>query len=414
MNRSKLLLCLIAGLLTAPTQAAPASPPVVLTGADLYTISHGVIQRGELLIRDGKIAAIGARVDAPADAQRIDVAGKRVYPGFINAVSTLGLNEYALIPAAQDFAETGENNANLHAEVAVNPESEQWPVVRAAGVLAALIVPQVRDGGLFAGQSALMQPQGWTGRQMTIADEVAMHLYWPSKPALRQRLDQVIEQARVYASAQRAGEVTMPDLRLQALGPVLERKQLLAIHASTASQIRDALAFAEKEQLRIVLVSDSGAQLAAKEIAARNVPVIFTGGAPTNVGEGYMDVYSAAGKLAAAGVRVVIANPGGNAKAGVRLLTSAATYAAYGLGDEAALRAITLTPAEVLGVADRLGSLDVGKSATLIVANGDALLPTHRVELAWIDGKPVDLKDNHHEKLYQKYQRKFRELAENR
>lgn len=414
MNRSKLMLSLIAGLLAATTQAAPASPPVVLTGADLYTVSHGVIERGELLIRDGKIAAIGARVEAPADARRIDVAGKRVYPGIISSVSTLGLNEYSLIPASQDFAETGENNANLHAEVAVNPDTEHWPVARAAGLLTALIVPQVRDGGLFAGQSALMKPQGWTGRQMTIADEVAMHLYWPSKPALRQRLDQVMEQARAYATAQRAGEVTMPDLRLQALGPVLERKQLLAIHANAASQVLDALAFAEKQQLRIVLVSDAGVQSVAKEIAARNVPVIFTGGAPTRVAEGYMDVYSAAGKLAAAGVRVVIANPGGNAKASVRLLTSAATYAAYGLGDEGALRAITLTPAEVFGVADKLGSLDVGKAATLFVANGDVLLPTHRVELAWIDGQPVDLKDNHHEKLYQKYQRKFRELADNR
>jgi imidazolonepropionase-like amidohydrolase len=413
MSRSKLLMCLL-GLVTAAAQAAPSPPPVVLTGADLYTVSHGVIQHGELLIRDGKIAAIGARVDAPADAERIDVTGKRVYPGLIQSVSTLGLVEFMMIPATADFAETGENNADLHAEVAVNPDTAHWPVARAAGVLTALIVPQTRDDGLIAGQSALMKPQGWTGQQMTIASGVAMHLYWPGKPAPRQRLDQLMEQARVYASAQRAGEVTAPDLRLQAMIPVLERKMLLAIHADGASQIRDALAFAEKQQLRIVLVSDWEAQSVAKEIAARNVPLILITGFPSTRGQGYGDVYAAAGNLAAAGVKLVIANPGGNAKSAVRLPTVAATYAAYGLGDEAALRAITLTPAEVLGFGDRLGSLDVGKAATLIVSNGDILLPENRVELAWIEGKSIDLKDNHHERLYEKYQRKYREIAASR
>ncbi|WP_129780696.1 amidohydrolase family protein [Peristeroidobacter soli] len=409
MSRSKLWMCLLALVQTASVDAAPSS--VLLTGADLYTVSHGVIQRGELLIRDGKIAAIGAKVDAPADAERIDVAGKRVYPGLIHSVSALGLVEYSLIPASQDFAETGENNANLHSDVAVNPDTAQWPVARAAGVLTALIVPQVRDDGLFGGQSALMKPQGWTGRQMTIASGVAMHLYWPGKPAMRQRLDQIVEQARVYASAKRAGEVVTPDLRLQALTPVLEGKMALAIHASGASQIRDALSFARQEQLRIILVSDWEAQSVAKEIASRNVPLILTAGAPKTRGDGYGDVYAAAGILAAAGVKFAIANPGGNAKSALRLPTVAATYSAYGLGDAAALRAITLTPAEILGFGEKLGSLDVGKAATLFVANGDVLMPENRVELAWIEGKSVDLKDNHHERLYQKYQRKYQEIA---
>jgi len=411
MSCSKLLMGLLALVQATVAGAAPPSQSVLLTGADLYTVSHGVIQHGELLIRDGKIAAIGAKVDAPAGAQRIDVAGKRVYPGLIHSVSTLGLVEYLLIPASRDFAETGENNANLHSEIAVNPDTAQWPVARAAGILTALIVPQVRDDGLFAGQSSLMKPQGWTGQQMTIVSSVAMHLYWPDKPAMRQRLDQIMEQARVYASAQRAGEVASPDLRLQALTPVLEGKMMLAIHANDASQIRAALAFAEKEQLRILLVSDWESQLVAKEIAARKVPLILISSFPKTRGDGYGDVYAAAGILAAAGVKLAIANPGGNAKSAVRLPTVAATYAAYGLGDEAALRAITLTPAEILGVADRLGSLDVGKAATLFVANGDALVPENRVELAWIEGKSVDLKDNHHERLYQKYQRKYQEIA---
>lgn len=411
MQLEKSLWCAVACLHVGFALAAQSSPPVLLSGADLYTVSHGVIARGELLIHDGKIAALGDKVTAPADAERIDVTGRRIYPGLIASSSALGLMDINMVPATVDVAEAGENNAHLHTEVAVRPDTEHWPVARAGGVLTALIVPQVRDGGLFAGQSALLQPKGWTGRQMTLASGVAMHLYWPAKPDRLQRLDQIIEQARLYRVARRAGAIEIPDLPLQALTPVLEGTMPLAIHVKDTSQLQQALAFADRQQLRIVLVAGVEAVPVAAEIAARNVPVIFIGGPISSRGGAFEDVSAAPGKLAAAGVRIVIANPGGNAKSAVRLPAVAATYAAYGLGDEAALRAITLTPAEILGVGERLGSLDVGKAATLLVTEGDIFLPTKRVVAAWIDGRSVDLADNHHLRLYEKYQRKYRELT---
>ncbi len=404
---------LIALSLGAFAQAAQLSRPVLLAGADFYPESHGVIEHGELLISAGKIVALGARVDAPADAQRIDVAGKRIYPGLISPLSTLGLVEFGILPATQDFAEAGENNANLHVEIAVNADTQHWPVARAAGVLGALIVPQIGEEGLIAGQSALMKPQGWTYEQMTVASGVAMHLYWPSKPAMRQRLGELMERARLYQTAARAGSLEVPDLRLAALIPVLEGRMPVMIHVTGMAATRNALAFADAEKLRVVLVSDSSVWRLAGELVVRKIPLILTAGTPRSW-EGFEDIYSAAGKLVKAGVTVAIASGGGNAKQATRLPMLAATYAAYGMGDEAALRAITLTPAEICGVADRLGSLDSGKAATLIVTSGDVFLPTSRVRLAWIDGKSVDLDDNHHERLYRKFQRKYQELSDAR
>lgn len=387
-------------------QVASSSRPVLLDGADLYTVSHGVIPAGQLLIRDGRIAALGARVEVPVDAERIDLAGKRIYPGLIAANTTLGLVEFGAIPASRDYAEIGENNADLKVEVAVDPDTEHWPVARSGGVLSALVVPQVRAGGLIAGQSALMKPQGWTGEDMTVASGVGMHLYWPTTPVLRQRLDQLMEAAQRYRVATRApGQA--PDLRLAALEPVLAGRMPLFVHASRVSAIREALAFARTHRLRMVLVGGSDAAHLAEVLAEHQVPVILGGGAVRRW-EGFAEGQAAAATLARAGVPLVIASGYyANAMGATRLPATAATYASYGLGDEAALRAITLSPAEAMGVADRLGSLEVGKSATLFVASDDILLSTTGVERLWIDGRAIDVKDNHHERLYRKYQAKY-------
>lgn len=400
------LLFMISTLVLSQTVSAQATVPraVLLSGADLYTVSHGVIERGELLIRDGRIAAIGKQVSAPTDAERIDVSGKRIYPGLISAESRLGLAEFGNLPPSQDTAEIGENNAHLKVELAVEPETDHWPVARSGGVLSALIVPEVRAGGLFAGQSALMKPQGWTYEQMTVAGGVGVHLYWPSDSSLRQRLTQLMEEARLFSKAEHnRASASVP--RLAALVAVLERHMPLFIHAARIRDIHEALAFAKQEQLHAVLVSGPEAWRAADEIVKQNVAVILTPGSVRRW-EGFETSQSAAGKLVAAGAKVAISNCCGPSAA-VRLPSVAGTYAAYGLGDEAALRAITLTPAEVLGVADRLGSLDSGKAATLFVTNGDILLATTAVERIWIDGRPIDAQDNHHDRLYRKYQKKY-------
>jgi imidazolonepropionase-like amidohydrolase len=406
--------------------ASSDAKAVVLSGADFYTVSHGVIAGGELLIQNGKIAALGTRVEAPADAQRIDLKGKRVYPGYIAANSTLGLTEVEAVRATNDQAEVGSINPNVRAEVAVNADSELIPVARANGVLTALIVPRDGRDGLFTGQSALLKLDGWTWEQMTLKAPVGVHLSWPtarvppwlpeearakaeeSAKKRRAELDQAMADARAYAAARNAKQVKAQDLRWEALLPVLEGKSALFVEANTSESIREALAFAAREKLRIVLVGGADAWRFADTLKARDIPVIV-GGAhnlPARRWEPYDAVYAAAGKLAQAGVRVVIANDNGPSF-DRNLPYQAASYAAFGMGEDAALRAITLSPAEILGVADRLGSLDAGKDATLFVADGDALEDRTVVERAWIQGREMDLSSKH-TRLYEKYQSKYR------
>lgn len=404
-----------------------AAPPQLLTGADLHTVSHGVIAGGDLLLVDGRIAAMGVGLDAPGDAVRIDLRGKRIYPGLIAANSVIGLTEVAAVRPTNDFAEAGAINPNVRAELAVNPDTELWPVTRANGVLAALVVPQVADGGIIAGQSALMKPDGWTIEEMTIADQVGIHVHWPSTrvPAWqsanaeriresaqrrREALDAAFRDARAYAAFRGGDAGTAPDLRWDALRPVLERRKPLFVHADDIVQIRDALAFAKRERLRIVLVGGADAWRLVPDLKAQDVAVIL-GSAhdlPLRRSEPYDAVYASAGKLAAAGVRFAIANDGDTMSATNErnLPYQAASYVAYGLDAARALQAITLEPARILGVDDRLGSLDVGKSATLFVANGDILDIRSYVERAWIDGREIDLA-NRQARLDEKYRSRY-------
>lgn len=416
-----------AGLRAAP---APAARPILLSGADLVTVSHGVIPRGELLIVDGRIAAIGPRVDAPADAVRIDLAGKRVYPGYIAADSVLGLTEIESVRATNDMAETGAINPNARALAAINPDSELLPVARANGVLSAHVVPQPGEAGVLSGQSALVSLDGWSWEDMAVRAPVGVHLYWPAldvpdwapvEYAARAResverkqkaLAAAFADVRIYRVSRDAGTLRAPDLRWEALAPVLQGTQPLFIHADRIVQLREALAFVERERIaRPVLVGGSDAWRIADVLAARRIPVIL-GSAhrlPQRRWEGYDVAYSSAARLARAGVTFAIANAATPmAAANERNLPyQAASYAAYGLGREAALRAITLTAAEILGVADRLGSLDVGKDATLFVADGDALDIRTRVERAWVGGHEVSL-ETRQTRLHDRYRSKYR------
>lgn len=420
------LLALLAAIVATGAVAAPPAKTVVLAGADLYTVSHGVVANGELLIRDGKIAALGAHVDAPADAERIELNGKRVYPGYVSANSMLGLSEVEAVRATNDFAEVGAINPDVRAEIAINPDSALLPVARANGVLTALVQPRAGGEGLIVGQSALIKLEGWTWEEMTLASGVGVHLAWPTArvptwlpqevqdkaaEALKKKLatlDQALRDARAYATAKRAGKIPIEDLRWEAMLPALEGKRRLFVTAEDAVQIREALAFAEREGLKIVLVGGTDAWRFASTLKARDVPVLLGAShqLPLRRWESYDVIYASAAKLAAAGVQFAIA-PDAGASFERNLPYQAASYAGAGLGEEAALRAITLTPAEILGVADRLGSLDVGKDATLFVANGDALDERTAVERAWIQGRPADLRTRH-TRLDETYRAKYR------
>lgn len=410
----------------------PAAP-VLLKGGDVYTVSGAVLPKTDLLIIDGKFAPVGAAFKAPAGTQVIEIVGKRVYPGFISAATTVGLEEIASVRATVDTRELGTINPNARAQVAFNPDSEMIPVARANGVLTVLAVPaaasdQGHPRNLIAGQSALMRLDGWTWDDMTVRGSAGLHVYWPLMPARRgpaplpgardplqeslASLRQAFTTARAYLKAKEAAARPIEtDLRWEAMMPALKGVQPVFVHADDVKQISAALDWAREEGFKIILVGGADAWRVADRLKAADVPVILDGthNLPLRRDDGYDDIYANAGKLHAAGVRFCIANSGdttGGATNARNLPYEAAMAAAFGLPPDEALKAITLYPAQILGVGAELGSIETGKRATLIVTNGDPLEIPTQVEMAFIDGARIELRSRHTE-LYDKYRQRY-------
>lgn len=419
--------------------APPQARPLLITGATLHTVSGAVIPDGRMLIDKGRIVFIGGAADAlpsVANAQVLNLSGKHVYPGFISANSVLGLTEVASVRATRDSTEVGNINPNVRALVAVNPDSELIPVARANGVLAALAVPQGGNSGLINGTSALIQLDGWTWEEMGLAPAVGLHISLPTMrfnaelfpPPLDAQLDearklsasrlqtleQAFENATAYRKALRAGEVKTPDARWEAMLPVLDGKRQVFVQAADLAQIRYALAFAERFGLKLVIVGGDDAWRIADVLRERQVPVVIAGvhKLPQRRGETYDAAFTLAALLSKAGVRFCIARPATDFEAATErnLPFEAATAAAYGLDPAEALKAITLYPAQILGVADQLGSLETGRLASFMVTDGDPLDIRTRVEQVFIQGRDVDL-STRHTTLYNKYREKYKQLG---
>jgi imidazolonepropionase-like amidohydrolase len=436
-----ILLCLVAaGANAAAASAAAASAaaggppsrehPLAISGATIHRVNGPDLAGGTVLIgTDGKIADMGAadRVPVPADAERVDATGLHLYPGWINANTVLGLVEIGAVRATNDVAEVGALNPGARAEVAINPSSELIPVTRANGVLVALTAGR---GGMIAGTSALIALDGWTWEEMTIKAPVAMHVQWPGmgldrRPEAKQKIEEQIEaremqiraltdafaQAAAYWQAERAaGEMDVPrhdeDVAWAAMRPVIERKIPVVIQADDIAQIHAALEWTAAQGIDMILAGGKDAWRVAPELARRKIPVILNGvnDLPARNYEPYDTPYANAGRLHAAGVTVLFSTgPGSFGAANARNLPyETAKAVAFGLPREAAIRALTLDAARVFGVADRLGSIERGKDATLILVAGDPLEATGQVRRAWIAGRDVDL-ENRHQRLYEKY-----------
>ena len=418
----------VAAIFSLVAAAQSGFAATLIEHADVYPVSRAVLPDTAVLIDAGKIKAIGAdAVEQAGDATRVDATGLRLYPGLISANSSIGLIEIAAVRATVDTAEVGLVNPNAHAQIAVHADSELLPVARAGGVLTALSVPR---GELIAGQSALINLSGWNYEEMTVKPAVAMHIYWPSmrmpdwlpKSAIEQAVKAAVENLRLLeasfdeATAYRA-QADLPqakrgpqDLRLEALQPVLKGELPLFIHANELAQIRGALAFAAKYKLKITLVGALDAWRVADELKTANVQVIL--GSPFNLplrrSESYDVLYSAAAKLNAAGVKIAIAADGGGMDASLEknIAYLAAQAAAFGLPPEQALRSITLSAAEILGVSDRLGSIDIGKDANLILVRGDVLEITSPIKRIFIAGVDTPMTSRHTE-LCERYQGRY-------
>ncbi len=404
------------------------SESTLFKGGDVYTVSDGVKPGIDVLVIGGKISAIGANL-AAGDAKIVEVSGKRIYPGLIHASTLAGLTELGSVRASNDYAETGQVNPNALAASAINPDSELLPVIRGFGVTTLHVMPM---GGqsVLSGTSAAIQTRGWTIEDMAIAPAVGIVVQWPNArapdflpPMIKDEvkkqaelsaaaLKRAFEQATAYGLAKASDASGAQDLKLAALLPALAGKQSVFINASESVQIREALDFCAALALRCVLVGAHDAWRYADAIKAAKIEVIL--GSPFDLplrrSDSYDVNYTSAAKLAAAGIKFAIAGDGSSFSAPLdgNLAFNAAQYQAFGLSSELALRAITLSAAEVLGIADKVGSISVGKQADLLIASGDVMEITSTIEAVYING---ELQENmsRHTRLGERFRGKLKQ-----
>ena len=409
------------------TSTAATNPTYAIRDARIYTLSAaGILERGTIVIADGKIAAVGAGVKIPAGAQIINGQGLEIYPGMINAWSNIGLTEITSVPATNDTTEMGDFNPHLMAFSAAHPESEHIPVARANGITSSISAP---SGGVISGQAVLLHLDGWTTDEMAIRKSAGMVLDFPSLAprssgfggggaggarretfAERKRtydrqtteLSNLLEAARHYAKARSANPATEVDRKLEALGPVVRGEMTVFIHADTARDIKNAVEFARKEKLKIVLRGGREGHKVTDLLKKENIAVILGSivALPTRDDDPYDARFTLPRDLARAGIRFALTSP---SSSDVRNLPYEAGFAqAYGLTHDEALRAVTINPAEILGTREILGSIETGKIADLVVTDGDLLEIRTQIKHLFIAGKNVSL-ETKHTRLYEKY-----------
>jgi len=416
---------LILSLLCALTAAA-AGDGFLLRGAVIHPVSGPEIPNGMLLVQDGRIAEVGAKVPVPKGVRIIEAKGLHVYPGLIDSGSQIGLAEISSVRETVDAVEIGDFNPQLRAIVAVHPASEHIPVTRANGITAAVTAPA---GGVISGQAALIHLDGWTWEEMQVRSPVSMILQFPvietrggrfaaqrarrpfseAKREYESRLQQLrefFEQARRYQKAKLAGGPGFAtDAKMEAMLPVLEGKLPLVAHAVRERAIREAVAFAESQKVRLVLAEAREAWKVADLLKQKNIPVILgpTLELPLEEDDPYDKAYTLPAELHKAGVKFAFASF--STSFARNLPYQAAMAVAFGLPHAEALKALTLYPAEIWGVADLLGSIEKGKLADLILTDGDPLETRTQLKQLFIRGREVDL-DNKHLRLYEKYRQR--------
>lgn len=411
--------------------SAQSGPAYAIRNARIVTVSGGVIERGTVVVREGKIAAVGASVAIPRDAKVIDATGLSVFPGLIDAHSVLGLVEVSAVNATVDTTELGDFNANMKALTAVNPNSEHIPVARSNGVTTVLTCPM---GGIISGQCALINLDGWTPQQMKLLASAGMQINYPRagfggrgggfgaslfgtpSDQMRQQRDRQIDalkkklddaQAHAKAKQAYAADKSLPapkvDLGLEALIPVVNGQLPVIVAANSEREIKGALELADKYKLKLIINGGDDAIKVAPQLKAKNIPVLLGGvlELPSSEDAPYDEAFARAGELYKAGVKVAFSTPGESAY--IRLLPyHAGTAAAFGLPKEEALKGVTLYPAQIFGVDNLVGSIDVGKLANLVVTDGDILETRTRIKHLFIAGREVEL-SNKHTKLYEKF-----------
>ncbi len=412
-----------------PTTQQGVLPPrgtFAIRNARIVTVSGPDIENGTVVIRDGKIEAVGTNVNVPAGAQTIDGSGLSVYPGMIDAGTNMGLVE---VPQGAngtvDLSEVGDLNPNAKAIIAVNPHSAHIGVTRVEGITNTLTAP---TGGLISGQAALINLLGTAPKELAVVPQAALVINYPrigfggggfgggfqqpanladTLTANERQVEQIrkmLRDAEAYGRAQDAyakdKSLPRPDRNvvLEPLVPYVRGEQPVIFRADREAEIRGAIRFAEEMKLKPIILGGNDAWKVAGLLKEKNVPVILTGvfSLPSREDDAYDALYENPSKLRQAGVRFCIST--GDAGPEVRNLAQyAGMAAAFGLSKADAVKSVTLYPAQILNVADRLGSIEVGKMANLVVTDGDLLEIRTRIKYLLIDGRPVVLTSRHTE-----------------
>jgi imidazolonepropionase-like amidohydrolase len=426
-----LLICagsVVAQQIGNPTTQQGVLPPrgtFAIRNARIVTVSGPDIENGTVVIRDGKIEAVGANVSVPAGAQTIDGHGLSVYPGMIDAGTNMGLVE---VPQGAngtvDLSEVGDLNPNAKAIIAVNPHSAHIAVTRVEGITNTLTAP---TGGLISGQAALINLLGTAPKEMAVVPQVALVINYPrlggggggfggppppinlaeTLTANERQLEEIrkmLRDAEAYGRAQDAyakdKSLPRPDRNvvLEPLVPYVRGEQPVIFRADREAEIRGAIRFADEMKLKPIILGGNDAWKVASLLKEKNIPVILTGilSLPAREDDAYDSLYENPAKLQQAGVRFCIST--GDAGPEVRNLAQyAGMAAAFGLSKADAVKSVTLFPAQILNVADRLGSIEVGKMANLVVTDGDLLEIRTHIKYLLIDGRPVVLTSRHTE-----------------
>ena len=377
-------------------------------GAMVHPVDAPDIQ-GTVIIENGRIASVGPDAEVPDGAAVIDASGLHVYPGLIDAGTTLGITEISLVDATHDYADSGRIQPDLRASTAINVDSELIPVSRAGGITTALVRP---EGALIAGQCALLQPAGWTAPDMVLNGMAGLSLEWPGDDADQSRLREFFAAARVYERIMSQPEESRPDVvsdpRYDAMLPYLRGERPVFVEAHNRKSIAQALLFAEQQQFNLVLTGATDAWKLADEIKARDVPVILgpTMRGPIEDWNPFDAPYTNAARLFEAGVLFCVrSNSASNSR---NAPFQAAICVAYGLPEDEALEAVTLSAARVLGIDHELGSITPGKRANLIITDGSPLQPTTQIKAVFVAGRPF-APESKQTRLYERYLQRLRE-----
>jgi imidazolonepropionase-like amidohydrolase len=428
-------------LLLAVPVFAGTDDTFLIRGVTVHTVSGADIPNGSVFVKDGRIAEVGPRISPPKGVRIIEGKGLHLYPGIINSATELGISEISSVRETNDTGELGEFVPQVRALVAINAASEHFPVVRSNGITSAVTVPSTGGGRGFglgggarqviAGQAALIHLDGWTWEEMAIKPAAAVQMIFPTirsvpgrfaalaaefgqrgpsyADAKREydqtikRIDEWFEQARRYQKAKAAKDPSFRiDVPFEAMLPILEGKVPLMVVVDREKYIREAVQWAERQKVKIILanVRDFGNTL--PELKAKNIPVILPGplALPEHDDQPYDKAFTQPAEVFKAGVKFAIASF--DNQFARNLPFQAAQAAAFGLPADEALKSITLNAAEIWGVGDQLGSIDKGKWADMILTDGDPLEIRTNVKQVFIKGKAVDM-SNKHTRLYEKY-----------